>query len=56
MSGYVLTTYFLAVACAATQTTFNKNVLHIRLWAVLVASVLVLVGVIPRIKKRKLGL
>jgi hypothetical protein len=46
----------LATVCAATQTTFNKNVLHIRLWAVLVAAVLVVAGVAPRIKKHKLGL
>lgn len=46
----------LAVVAAATATPFNENVLHIKLWAVLVASVLVLVGVVPRIKKHKLGL
>lgn len=45
----------LAVVAAATQTAYNVNVLHIKLWAVIVASVLVLVGVIPRIKKHKLG-
>jgi len=41
---------------AATQTDFNKNVLHIQLWAVIVAAVLTLIGVLPRIKKQKLGL
>jgi hypothetical protein len=46
----------LAVVAAATSTNFNKNVLHIKLWAVIVASILVLVGVIPRIKKHKLGM
>lgn len=55
-SGYVILLMMLGTICAATQTTFNKNVLHIRLWAVLVASVLVIAGVAPRIKKHKLGL
>lgn len=55
ISGYVILTFALATICAATQTGFNENVLHIQLWAVIVASVLVLVGVIPRIKKSKLG-
>jgi len=55
-SGYVILLLMLATVCAATQTTFNKNVLQIRLWAVLVASVLVVAGVAPRLKKHKLGL
>jgi len=46
----------LSTVVAATQTDYNKNVLHIKLWAVLVASALVLVGVLPRVKKGKLGL
>jgi len=45
----------LATICAATQTPFNVSVLHIKLWAVIVAGILVLVGVIPRIKKNKMG-
>jgi Eukaryotic cytochrome b561 len=55
MSGYVILLMLLATVCAATQTDFNKNKLHIRLWAVLVASILVVVGVVPRIKKHKFG-
>jgi hypothetical protein len=55
-SGYVVLLMMLATVCAATQTAYNKNVLHIRLWAVLVACVLVISGVAPRIKKHKLGL
>jgi hypothetical protein len=46
----------LAVVVAATSTGFNENVLHIKLWAVIVAGLLVLVGVVPRIKKHKLGM
>jgi len=55
MSGYCILVMALATICAATQTTFNINVLHIKLWAVIVTSVLVLAGVLPRIKKSKLG-
>jgi hypothetical protein len=54
-SGYVILVMALATICAATQTTFNADVLHLKLWAVLVAGILVLVGVLPRIKKSKLG-
>jgi hypothetical protein len=55
MSGYFILVMALATICAATQTTFNADVLHIKLWAVIVAGILVLVGVIPRIKKNKMG-
>lgn len=56
MSGYVIIILAVVTICLATQTGFNENVLHIRLWAVIVASVLVVLGLVPRIKKRKLGL
>ena len=56
MSGYVVLTFGLVVVCAATQTPFNKQALGIRLWVVLVASVLVLAGVLPRVKLHKLGI
>ena len=46
----------LCTVAAATKTGFNENVLHIELWAVIGASVLVLAGLLPRIKKQKLGL
>lgn len=55
MSGYILLVLMLGTVAAATQTDYNKNVLEMRLWAVSVAAALVLVGVIPRIKKQKLG-
>ncbi|KAF2426218.1 hypothetical protein EJ08DRAFT_651896 [Tothia fuscella] len=54
--GYVIFTLMLTTVCAATQTDYNKGVLGIQLWAVIVASVLTLAGVVPRIKKQKLGL
>lgn len=56
MSGYVVLTLLLATVAAATQTDFNKNSLDIKLWAVLIAAALVLIGVLPRVKKQKLGL
>jgi hypothetical protein len=56
MSGYVVFTLALATICAATQTDYNLNVLGIQLWAVIVASVLTLAGIVPRIKKQKFGL
>ncbi|KAI9046595.1 hypothetical protein LZ554_009339 [Drepanopeziza brunnea f. sp. 'monogermtubi'] len=56
MSGYLVLTLMLATVAAATQTDYNLNVLDIKLWAVLVTSALVLIGIVPRIKKQKLGL
>jgi len=55
-SGYVVFTLALVTVAAATQTTYNKHVLDIKLWAVIVASVITLAGIVPRIKKQKLGL
>ncbi|KAG8629255.1 hypothetical protein KVT40_003120 [Elsinoe batatas] len=55
-SGYLVLTLLLATVCAATYTGFNENVLKMQLWALVVSSVLVLAGTIPRIKKAKLGL
>lgn len=55
ISGYLIAILSTVTICLATQTGFNKNVLHIRLWAVVVASVLIVAGLLPRIKKRKLG-
>lgn len=56
LSGYVILTLLLATVAAATQTDFNKTTLDIKLWAVLISAVLILIGVVPRIKKQKLGL
>ena len=54
--GYTIATLGLATVCAATQTYYAKHILGIQLWSVIVASVLVLVGVLPRVKLQKLGL
>jgi hypothetical protein len=56
ISGYVVLTLSLATVAAATQTDYNVGVLHIKLWAVLVAVVLTLAGLFARVKKEKLGL
>jgi hypothetical protein len=56
MSGYIVATLGLATVCAATQTDYNQTVLGIQLWAIIVCSILVLAGVLPRVKKQKLGL
>ncbi len=56
VSGYVIATLGLATICAATWTSFNIGVLHMQHWAVILASVLVLAGVVPRIRVSKFGL
>lgn len=56
VGGYVIATLGLATICAASWTTYSLYVAHIQHWAVIVASVLVLVGVIPRIRLSKFGL
>jgi len=56
ISGYVVLTLMIATVAAATQTDYNKNVLDIKLWAVLLAGILLLAGVYARIKKGKLGI
>ena len=54
-SGYLVLVLLLATVAAATQTSYNEAVLKIKLWSVLLLSVLILAGVIPRIQKHKLG-
>ncbi|KAI4659341.1 uncharacterized protein J4E78_005768 [Alternaria triticimaculans] len=56
VAGYVIAVLGLATICAATWTTYNLNLAHVQHWAVIVASVLVLVGVVPRIRLSKFGL
>jgi hypothetical protein len=55
VAGYVIATLGLATICAATWTDYSLKVAHIQHWAVIVASVLVLVGVVPRIRLSKFG-
>lgn len=54
LSGYLLIVLELVTVIAATRTAYNVNVLHIHLWAVIVASVLLLLGLGARIKIHKL--
>jgi hypothetical protein len=56
ISGYVILTLLVATVAAATQTDYNKNVLDIKLWAVLLSGILLLAGVFARVKKQKLGI
>jgi dolichyl-phosphate-mannose--protein O-mannosyl transferase len=56
MAGYIIATLGLATICAATWTTYSLKVAHMQHWAVIVASALVLVGVVPRIRLSKFGL
>jgi cytochrome b-561 len=54
--GYTLFILVLATVASATHTDYNKNVLDIKLWSVLVAEILILVGILPRASLQKLGL
>jgi sulfite exporter TauE/SafE len=56
VSGYIIVTIGLATVSASSWTTYSLFVAHIQHWAVIVASVLVLVGLLPRIKLQKLGI
>ncbi|KAI9764457.1 MAG: hypothetical protein M1840_008480 [Geoglossum simile] len=56
MSGYATLILLLVTVVAATQTEYIHDQIKIKLWAVTVSVVLVLVGVLPRIKKQKLGI
>ncbi|KAI9746157.1 MAG: hypothetical protein M1818_000838 [Claussenomyces sp. TS43310] len=56
LSGYIVLSMMLATVAAATETDTGKGFLKLKLWAVLVSAALVLIGVLPRIKKQKLGL
>lgn len=55
VGGYITTVVMLATICAATYTTYNVNVMKIQLWAVVVASVLVVLGVAARVRLSKFG-
>ncbi|KAF9870169.1 cytochrome b561 [Colletotrichum karsti] len=55
-SGYVVLVLLLITVATATDTPFNENVLKLKLWAVIVTSLLVVIGIIPRVQKQKLGL
>ncbi|KAK3304229.1 eukaryotic cytochrome b561-domain-containing protein [Chaetomium strumarium] len=54
--GYSALVLLLATVAAAVETDYSKAVLRIRLWAVLLAEGLIVVGVLPRVHLRKLGI
>ncbi|KAG6152694.1 hypothetical protein E4U37_003610 [Claviceps purpurea] len=54
--GYVVLVLLLTAVCTAMKTDYVVGVLGIGVWGVVVSAVLVLVGVLPRIQKQKLGL
>jgi hydrogenase maturation factor HypF (carbamoyltransferase family) len=55
MAGYAVLGLALATIIAATQTAYSRAVLHINVWAVVVAALLVVAGVVPRIRLQKFG-
>jgi cytochrome b-561 len=55
-SGYLVLLLLLITVAFATQTPYNTGTLKIKLWAVVLLSVLIVVGVVPRIQKQKLGI
>lgn len=55
-SGYLILMLLLVTVCYATGTDYNKNVLKIKPWATIILSLLIFVGVFPRIQKQKLGI
>lgn len=54
-SGYAVLILLLVTVSSATQTDYNLDVLKIKLWAVVLLSVLILAGILPRVQKQKLG-
>ncbi|KAG6057594.1 hypothetical protein E4U17_001149 [Claviceps sp. LM77 group G4] len=54
--GYVVLVLLLTAVCTAMKTDYVVGVLGIGVWGVVVSAVLVLVGILPRIQKQKLGL
>lgn len=56
ISGYLVLVLGMATVCAASWTEYSEGVLGIQHWAVIVASVVTLAGLLARVKKHKLGL
>jgi predicted ferric reductase len=54
--GYGVLLLLLATVASAVGTDYNRAVLGIRLWSVLLAEALILAGVLPRVQLRKLGI
>ena len=54
-SGYVILVMMLVTVVAATQTATGKLFLKLKLWPVILAALLVLIGILPRVRRAKLG-
>ncbi|OIW27374.1 hypothetical protein CONLIGDRAFT_682429 [Coniochaeta ligniaria NRRL 30616] len=54
-SGYVIYLLLLGTVVAATFTPYNAAVLDIKTWSVVVAGLLLVVGIYPRVSLTKLG-
>lgn len=54
MLGYLLLGLELITVAAATGTSYNIEILHLRIWPVLVAALVVVAGVAARIRTVKL--
>lgn len=54
--GYGVLVLLLATVASAAETDYNKKVLGIKLWSVLVAEVLIVAGVFPRVQLSKFGI
>jgi cytochrome b-561 len=55
LSGYFVLVLLLATVCSASKTPYIQNVIKIELWSTVLLSILILVGIFPRIQKQKLG-
>ncbi|KAI5821241.1 hypothetical protein BZA77DRAFT_383654 [Pyronema omphalodes] len=56
VSGYLILTAILVNVVLATYTPYAGNVLGIKTWTTVLSGVLVLAGIIPRVKKQKVQL
>ena len=56
LSGYFILFVILMTVCASAWTTLNVQAIHIKNWALIITSVLILVGIWPRIKLQKFGI
>ena len=55
-TGYAILLLLVSTVVTSTGTDYNKAVLGIKTWAASIAVALIVIGVLPRIHKRKLGL
>lgn len=55
-TGYAALLLLLATVAAAVETDYNKSVMKVPMWGVVLGEVLIVVGVFPRVHLRKLGL